>query len=128
MQLNRNTSYLRKSHFCAKSYYRFLAVIFYILKKIPRKNHARFWKWNIKRTLQSALRLVFEKIKFKVLQYIQHVSIVNAKGSVKIRLACSKAFIPTILSFNIVTHSDGYIKSDKYLFFIKLVAANALLK
>ena len=74
----------------------------------------------IKTYTPISLRLVFENIKFKVLQYIQHVSIVNAKGSVKIRLACSKAFLPTISSFNIVTHSDGYIKGDKYLFFIKL--------
>ena len=40
------------------------------------------------------------------------ISFVNAQSSVKIRLACSKAS-------NIVTHSSGYIKGDKYFFFYK---------
>ena len=47
------------------------------------------------------------------------ISFVNAQGSVKIRLACSKALLLTISSSNIVTHSNGYIKGDKYLFFYK---------
>ena len=41
-------------------------------------------------------------------------SFVNARGSVKIRLACSKALLLIISSSNIVTHSHGYIKGDKY--------------
>ena len=45
------------------------------------------------------------------------ISFVNAQGSVKIRLACSKALLLTISSSNIVTHSNGYIKGDKYFFF-----------
>ena len=45
-----------------------------------------------------------------------------------IRLACSKALLLTISSSNIVTHSNGYIKGDKYFFFIKVGAANVLLK
>ena len=44
---------------------------------------------------------------------------VNAQGSVKIRLACSKAFLLTISSSNIAAHFNGYIKGDKYLFFYK---------
>ena len=98
------------------------------IEKSPAEKSCKVLEMEIKTYTPISLRLVFEKIKFKVLQYIQHVSIVNAKGSVKIRLACSKAFLPTISSFNIVTHSDGYIKGDKYLFFIKLGAANVLLK
>ena len=47
------------------------------------------------------------------------ISFVNAQGSVKIRLACSKALLLTISSSNIVTHSNGYIKGDKYFFFYK---------
>ena len=55
VQSSRNTSYLRTSHFCAKCQYRFLALIFlYTLEKIPWKNYVRFWKWNLKRTPQSA--------------------------------------------------------------------------
>ena len=59
------------------------------------------------------------------------ISFVNAQGSVKIRLACSKALLLTISSSNIVTHSNGYIKGDKYFynfFFIKVGAANVLVK
>ena len=44
--------------------------------------------------------------------------LVNVQGSVKIRLACSKALLITISSSNIVTHSNGYIKGDKYFFFL----------
>ena len=47
------------------------------------------------------------------------ISFVNAQGSVKIRLACSKALLLTISSSNIVTHSNDHIKGDKYLFFYK---------
>ena len=47
------------------------------------------------------------------------ISPVNAQGSVKIRLACSKALLLTFSSLNIVTHSNSYIKSDKYFLFYK---------
>ena len=55
------------------------------------------------------------------------ISFVNVQGSVKIRLAYSKALLLTISSSNIVTHSNGYIKCDTS-FFIKVGAANVLLK
>ena len=45
------------------------------------------------------------------------IPFVNAQGSVKTRLACSKAVLLTISSSNIVTHSNGYIKGDKYFFY-----------
>ena len=45
---------------------------------------------------------------------------VEAQGSVKIRLACSKALLLTISSSNIVRHSNGYIKREKYFFFYKI--------
>ena len=63
------------------------------------------------------LKFVFEKIKFCVI--FNMISFVNAKGSVKIRLACSKALLLTISSSNIVTHSNGYIKGEKYFYFYK---------
>ena len=47
------------------------------------------------------------------------ISLVNAQGSVKIGLTNSKALLLTISSSNIVTHSNGYIKGDKYFFFYK---------
>ena len=40
VQLRRDMSYLLTSHFCVKSYYRFLALIFFhTLKKIPLENY-----------------------------------------------------------------------------------------
>ena len=63
------------------------------------------------------LKFVFEKIKFCVI--FNMISFVNAQGSVKIRLACSKALLLTISSSNIVTHSNGYIKGEKYFYFYK---------
>ena len=41
------------------------------------------------------------------------ISFVNVQGSVKTRLACPKVLLLTISSSNIVTHSNGYIKSGK---------------
>ena len=45
------------------------------------------------------------------------ISFVNVQGSVKIRLPCSNVLLLTISSSNIVTHSNGHIKGDKYFFF-----------
>ena len=47
------------------------------------------------------------------------ISFVNAQGSVKIRLACSKALLLIISASDIVTHSNGYIKGEKCLFSYK---------
>ena len=48
------------------------------------------------------------------------ISFINGQGSVKIRLAYSKALLITILSSNIVSHSNSYIKGDKYFFLHKI--------
>ena len=47
------------------------------------------------------------------------ISFFNAQGSVKIRLAWSKALLLTISFSNIATHSNGYIKGDRYFSFYK---------
>ena len=47
------------------------------------------------------------------------ISFVNSQGSVKNRLACSKALLLTISPSNFVAHSFGYMKSDKYFFLYK---------
>ena len=65
---SRNSSYLEMSHVWAKCQYRFLALIFlYTLKRIRWK-----WNWNLKLGPPVGLKFVFEKIKFKVLHYIQN--------------------------------------------------------
>ena len=47
------------------------------------------------------------------------ISFANAQGSVKIRLACSKALLSTISSSNIFTHSNSYIDGNKHFFFYR---------
>ena len=56
-------------------------------------------------------------LKFCIIFYM--ISFINAQGSVKIRIACSKALLLTISSSNIVAHSNCYRKGDKYFFFYK---------
>ena len=79
VQSNRNTSYLGTSHFCVKCLYRFLAPIFlYTLKKVPWKIHVRFWKWNLKRTPQSAQNLFSRKSNSKFCIIFKIISFANA--------------------------------------------------
>ena len=84
-------------------------------------------------------KFVFEKIKFKVLHYIQHDFICQRLG---FRLSCPKSsyqLVTVILDYEILlrTYSDDHIKGNKYfffikgnkdLFFIKRCVANVLLK
>ena len=74
--------------------------------KNPVEKLLRFWKWNLKRTPQSASNSFLRKSNFMFCIIFKMVSFVNARGSVKI-------------SSNIVTHSNCYIKSDKYFFLYK---------
>ena len=88
----------------------------YISKKIPWENYVRFWKWNLKYTSKHILvgtKLVFEKIKFKALHYIQH-------DLIRWRLGLSKD--------NTFWWRQYLIKGGKYFFFKKVGAANFLLK
>ena len=69
----------------------FLALIFlYTLEKIPWKNYVRFWKWNLKRTSQSAQNSFLRKSTLKFCIIFNMISFVNVHGSVKIRLAFQK--------------------------------------
>ena len=57
----------------------------------------------------AGLKFVFEKMKFNVLHYIQHDFIRQRPGLRKNWLACLKAFLLTISSSNIATHSNDYL-------------------
>ena len=70
----------------------------------------------LKTYIPVGLKFVFGKIRFKVSHYIQHDFIRQRPG---LSEACSKALLLTILSSNMVKHSNGYIKGDKYFFFYK---------
>ena len=56
----------------------------------------------------------------------------NVQRSVKVRLVSSKFLLLIILIANskmlLGTRSDGYIKDNKYIFFVKVDVANVLLK
>ena len=61
------------------------------------------------------------------------ISFANNQSSVKLRLACSKVlllinYFVTDSEILLRTYSNGYIKGDKYLLFIKVGVANDLLK
>ena len=51
----------------------------------------------------DGLKFVFEKIEFKILHYIQH-----AQGSVKIRLACSKALFKSLINYFILKYHHTF--------------------
>ena len=66
----------------------------------------------------TGLKFVFEKIKFKVLHYIQHDFIRHHARLSKDQISMFKCLV-IISSSNIITHSNGYIKGEKYFFFYK---------
>ena len=84
--------------------------------KNPVEKLCKVLEMELKKYTPVSLKFIFEKIKCKVLHYIQYDFIRQRQGSVKIRLACSKALLLTISSLNIVTDSNGDIKGDKYSF------------
>ena len=67
-------------------------------------------------------KFVFEKIKFKDLHYIQHDFIHQCLGLNKDQASIIQMFcyslITLIVDYEILlrTHSNGYIKGDKYFF------------
>ena len=125
-----NESFLPKmpENFCAKKYRFFALIVVYTLEKIPWKNFVKFWKWNLKRTHQLVKNSCLRKSNITFCIIFNMISFVNTQGSVKIRLACSKALLVTISSSNIVTHSNGYKGGDEFSLFIKVGAGNVLLK
>ena len=68
---------------------------------------------------------VFEKIRFKVWHYIKP-DFIHYRPRFKKDQA--SMFISLVTNYFIHKYSNGYIKGNKYSFFIKLVAANVLLK
>ena len=66
-------------------------------------------------------KFVFEKIKFKVLHYIQYDFLHQHPEFSKDQVSMFKSLV-IISSSNIVTYSNGYIKADKYLLYIKVGA------
>ena len=57
------------------------------------------------------------------------ISFANTQGSVKIRLACSEVLLLINSFSNIVAWLDnGYMKGDKYFFFMKVCKENVVLK
>ena len=95
---------------------------------MPWKNYVKFWKWYLKLTTQSTQNSFLRKSNFKFCVLSNMISLANAQGSVKIRLVFSNVLL-LIVSFSniVVTHSNGYIKDDKYFSFTKLDSANVLL-
>ena len=73
--------------------YRFLALKFlYALKKIPWKNYVRFLEMELKTYTPLGPKFFFEKIKFKVLHYIQHDLIRQRPWLIKDQTSRFKSF------------------------------------
>ena len=64
------------------------------IKKIPVEKLCRVLEVELETYTQAGPKLVFENIKFKVF-FALYSTFVNAKGSVKIRLACSEVLLLT---------------------------------
>ena len=96
--------------------------------KNPVEKLCKILEMELKTYTPVSLKFVFEESNLKFCIIFNLIFFVNAEVSVKIRLACAKALLLTTSSSNIVTHSNGYIKGDKYFFFIKVSAANVLQK
>ena len=65
------------------------------------------------------LKIVFEKIKFKVLHFIHHDFIRQHPGLSKDQISMFKSPVINYFILKIVTYSNGYIKGDKYFFSYK---------
>ena len=83
----------------------------------PVEKLCKFLEMKLQTYTPVGLKFVFGKSDLKFCIIFNMISFANAQGSVKIRLACSKALLLNISSSNIVTHSKGYKKGDKYFFF-----------
>ena len=85
--------------------------------KNPVKKLCKVLEMELKTYTPVALKFVFEKIKFKILHYIQRGFIRQRPGLSKDQITMLKSLVITISSSNIVTYSIAYIKGDKYFFF-----------
>ena len=98
-----------------QKYYKSISNIPLYIGKNPVEKLCEVLEMELKTYTPVGLKFAFEKIKFKVLHYIQRFH----SSTPKIRLACPKTLLLTISSSNTVTHSNSYIKEDKYFFFYK---------
>ena len=88
--------------------------------KNPVEKLRKVLELELKTYTPVGLKLVFEKIKFNILHYIQHDFIRQSPGLSKDQISMFKS--PVINYFIIKyrhTFHNGYIKGDKYFFFYK---------
>ena len=94
VQSSGNTSYLGTDHFWRKYWNRFLDLIFlYTLKKNPVKKLSKVLKMELKTYTPVGQKFVFEKIKFKILHYIQHDFIWQRPGFSKDQINMFKSLV-----------------------------------
>ena len=85
------------------------------------KNHVeklcKVLETELKTYTPVGLKFVFEKIRFKVLHYLQHDFIRQRPGLSKYQIRMFKSLVINSFILNIVTHSNGDIKGYEYFFF-----------
>ena len=64
-----------------------------------------------------SLKFAFEKIKFKVLHYIQHNFICQYPGLSKDQISMFKSHVINYFILKFCHNCNGYVKGDKYFFF-----------
>ena len=79
----------------------FSSIIPLYIENTPWKNYVRFWKWNLKRTPQSAQNSFSRKSNLKFCIIFNMISFANVQGSVNIRLAYLACWLITLKVTNI---------------------------
>ena len=90
IQSSHNTSYFRKFS-CKMLISFFRSNILLHIEKIPWRNYVRFWKWNLKRTSQSAYNSFLRKLNSKF--WIQHDFIRHHPGLNKDQISMFRSFV-----------------------------------
>ena len=79
----------------------FSSIIPLYIENTPWKNYVRFWKWNLKRTPQSAQNSFSRKSNLKFCIIFNMISFANVQGSANIRLAYLACWLITLKVTNI---------------------------
>ena len=93
---------------------RFSSNIHLYIGKNPAEKLYKVLEIEFKTYTPDELKFVFEKIKFKVLHNVQHDFIRQCPRLSKDQISMFKSLT---INYFILKYGNGYIKSDKYLFF-----------
>ena len=118
VQSSRNISYLRMSHFLRKMLVSlFSSNIPLYIGKNPVEKLCKVLEMELKTYSPVDLKFVFEKIKFKVLQYIQHNSIRQCPGLSKDQISMLKSLV---INYFILKYCHTYKRWQIFILYVLL--------